>query len=956
MSICTLLPTTRAFHAGILAAVSLAAGFGLCLVNPTAAEQEKRAADEADATHFRDNVLPILTGKCLACHDGYKRKGGLDLSRMASVLKGGDNGTALKPGNAAESLLYKRVEAGQMPEGNPLSAEQIASFKKWIEAGAKYDKEPLLPTGRAGPDWWSLQRIVRPEPPPVKDERWVRTPLDRFILAKLEDKDLKPAAEADKVTLLRRVTFDLTGLPPTPEEVTAFLKDNADDAYEKRVEQLLASPRYGERWGRHWLDVVRFAESYGYETNTLRPNAWPYRDYVIRAFNDDIPYPRFVLEQLAGDTIPGADPLTQAATGFLVGGSHDTVGNATPEGSAQQRMDDLDDMITATASTFLGMTVNCARCHDHKFDPIPQKDYYRLQAVFAGVRHADPGQDREIPTTLTSDQQREADGLRDKIHRLDAKLDEFEPEYKAGTENRRPAVNPRRNVERFQTVEAKVVRFTIAATNNKTEPCIDELEIYAAGEPTSNVALASNGSKATASSCLPNVAIHQIAHLNDGKHGNSWSWISNEPGRGWVQIELPNAMKIDRIVWSRDREEKFSDRVPVGYRIEVEAEPGRWREVASSDDRRPFQSSTQADKGEGLSGKQNGDAAELVKERAALDKKLAALTQPFRIYMPAFSQPGPTYLLKRGDPLQKGLAVTPGGLSAVNPNLSLTADISEKERRLALAKWIAHPDNPLPARVMVNRVFAYHFGQGIVSTPSDFGFNGGRPTHPELLDWLASEFKENGWHLKPLHRVIVLSAAYRQGGRIDPKAQAIDKENTLLWRRAPRRLEAEAVRDSVLAVSSKLDLKMGGPGYEIWEKNTNYVTVFKPKEELGPDEFRRMVYQFKPRSQQDPIFGTFDCPDAALARPKRTTSTTVLQALNLFNSKFTQQQAGFFEQRLQREAGDDAGRQVTRAFQLVFGREPTTKERDGATALVREHGLSALCRALFNANEFLYVD
>ncbi len=943
----TLPPRTR--RAGLLPFLGTVL-FGLGCAGGSA------TADDADAVHFRDKVQPLLTGKCLACHDGYKKKGGLDLSRLASAIKGGDSGPSLKPGNSADSLLYKRIAAGEMPEGNPLAPEQVAAFKRWIDAGAKYDREPLLPSGRAGPDWWSLQKIGRPEPPRIKNDRWVRTPIDRFVLARLEEKGLEPAPEADRRTLLRRVTFDLTGLPPTPAEVEAFTKDTSAAAYEKVVDRLLASPRYGERWGRHWLDVVRFAESYGYETNSLRFNAWPYRDYVIRAFNDDIPYPQFVFEQLAADTGKAPDPVTQAAAGFLVGGAHDIVGNATPEGSAQQRMDDLDDMITATASTFLGMTVNCARCHDHKFDPIPQKDYYRFQAIFAGVRYPDPGQDREFPKAVTPAQQREADAVREELVKVERQRDDFEPEYKAGTENRRPAVNPRRNVERFAATEAKVVRFTVAATNNKIEPCIDELEIYAVGDVAHNVALASAGAKATASSVYPNSPLHQLAHVNDGQYGNGRSWISSEPGRGWVQIELSAAVQIDRVVWGRDREGKFADRLPVEYRIEVEGEPGQWRAVASSSDRQPYQAGAKAEKRAWLSDEKLGEYNEVASRRDRLEKQLAALTQPLRVYLPAFIQPGPTHLLKRGDPMNKGAEVTPGALSVLKPELDVAADAPDKERRLALARWITHPDNPLAARVMVNRVWNYHFGQGIVATPSDFGFNGGRPSHPELLDWLASAYKDNGWHLKPLHRLIVLSAAYRQGGRIDPKAQATDKENTLLWRKVPRRLEAEAVRDSLLAVSGKLDLNMGGPGYEIWEKNTNYVTVFKPKAELGRDEFRRMVYQFKPRSQQDPVFGTFDCPDAALARPRRTTSITVLQALNLFNSRFTLAQADFFAERLRHEAGDDQSAQVKWAFLLAFGRAPTDKERDGGVALVRDHGLAALCRALFNANEFLYVD
>ncbi|HEV3118543.1 MAG TPA: DUF1549 domain-containing protein, partial [Gemmataceae bacterium] len=334
---------------------------------------------DAGLAAFRSDVQTVLTHKCLTCHSPDKKKGKLDLSRRSTALAGGKSGPALIPGKPDDSLLLQRLSAGEMPPENPLSTEQVGAFKKWIEAGALYENEPLVSASkRAGSDWWSLQPIKRPVPPSMRRPEWARTPVDRFILAKLEAYGLEPAPEADRPTLIRRATFDLLGLPPTPEEIQAFLADPDPRAYERLIDRLLASPHYGERWARHWLDVVRFAESHGYEMNTLRPNAWPYRDYLIRAFNRDIPYPQFILEQLAGDTLPGADFLTQSATGFLVGGAHDMVGNATVDGMLQQRMDDLDDMITATGATFLGLTVNCCRCHDHKFDPLSQRDYYSM--------------------------------------------------------------------------------------------------------------------------------------------------------------------------------------------------------------------------------------------------------------------------------------------------------------------------------------------------------------------------------------------------------------------------------------------------------------------------------------------------------------------------------------------------------------------------------------------------
>jgi mono/diheme cytochrome c family protein len=922
---------------------------GLIPMNGRGEEESKPAPDEAAA---RSQVHAVLTGKCLTCHNPDKKKGGLDLSRRSLALTGGDSGSALVPGKAADSLLFQRVAAGEMPPNQPLTAEQIAAFRRWIDQGATYDREPLT-AARAGADWWSLRPVTCPTPPTVHHAAWCRTPIDRFILAKLEASGLRPSAEAERRTLIRRVTFDLTGLPPPPEEIAAFVHDPAPDAYERLVDRLLASPAYGERWGRHWLDVVRFAESHGYETNLLRFNAWPYRDYVIAALNEDKPYPQFILEQLAGDALPGADWLTRTATGFLVGGAHDVVGNATVEGQQQQRMDDLDDVITATAATFLGLTVNCARCHDHKFDPISQKDYYALQAIFAGVQHAE----RVIEPPDAAERHRRAEALRAELATLDRRLDNLEPLARPDAEAPgRPPVNPRRNVERFAPVAARFVRFTVTATNDKLEPCLDELEIYAADEPDANVALASAGGKATASSVLPNSTIHRIEHLIDGRHGNGRSWISDERGRGWAQVELPRLTRIDRIVWGRDRESKFVDRLPVAYRIEVEAEPGQWHVVASSDDRFPYRSGTTSGEPLALSAERRQEYTALRARREKVREEITALAESVKVYAGTFTQPGPTHLLLRGDPMRKGGVVAPAALSAVRPVLQMDPQAPEKERRLALARWIACPDNPLTARVLVNRVWHYHFGRGLVATPSDFGFNGARPTHPDLLDWLAREFIAGDWRLKPLHRLIVLSATYRQGGQPDAKALTVDRDNLLLWRRPPRRLEAEAVRDAILSASGRLDRRMGGPGYNLWEKNTNYVTVFKPREELGPDTFRRMVYQFKPRSQNDPIFGAFDCPDASLARPRRSVSTTALQALNLLNGRFILAQADCFAERLRRECGDDPEQQVRRAFALTLGREPTAVELSAAAALVREHGAAALSRALYNANEFLYVD
>jgi hypothetical protein len=905
------------------------------------------ASRAADAPDFEKQVAPLLRTRCLTCHAGPRPKGDLDLTTARGLLAGGTRGEVVLPGKAADSPMYTRVRDHKMPPREPLSAAEVDILRRWVDAGATWKGAALSAPAktvatRGGTDWWSLQPIRRPKPPGVKATAWVRNPIDGFVISRLEAEGLAPAPEADRRTYARRVTLDLTGLLPSPEEVDAFLADKSPDAYEKLVDRLLASPAYGERWARHWLDVARFAESHGYEMNTLRPNAWPYRDYVIRAFNEDRPFPRFVREQLAGDAVAHGDASTEAATGFLVGGPHDMVGNATAEGKLQQRSDDLFDMVSTTSAAFLGLTVGCARCHDHKFDPVLQRDFYAMEAVFAGVEHG------ERPAAGTHDDNRlQRDSIRGELARLDVEIDGQEPlaDPKA-THPARPGVAARRNVDRFAAVDARFVRLVIAATTDGTEPCIDELEVFGPDAKHVNLAVASGGAKASASSVYPGNPNHKLEHLNDGRYGNSRSWISAEPGKGWVQVELPKPARLDRLVWGRDRERKYADRLARDYVVQVSLDGTAWQTVATSRDRlAPGQ--RLAVGGEAL--------ASLVGRQGELEKRLAELETRPMVYAGTFGTPGTTHRLSRGDPTKPLEAVEPGGVAAIRVPFDLRRNATEPDRRLALADWLCSPDNPLPARVMVNRVWHGHFGQGIVRTPSDFGFNGDRPSHPELLDWLASEYQANGWQLKPLHRLIVLSATYRQASRLDAEAAGRDAGNRLLWRFRPRRLEAEAIRDAMLQVSGALDRRMGGKGYNLWDYS-GYVIVFTPKTELGPNEFRRMIYQFKPRLQQDGTFGAFDCPDATQTAPRRNISTTALQALNLLNDPFVHGQAVRFAKRVHTEAGSDPASQVVRAFRLAFQREPTIDESAAAVKLLQEHGLEVLCRALFNANEFVVAD
>ncbi len=769
------------------------------------------------------------------------------------------------------------------------------------------------------------------------------------MAARLAVDGLARSPEADRATLIRRLYLVMLGMPPLPDEVATFVADPQPGAFERLVDQVLADPRYAERWGRHWLDVVRFAESNGFETNRLRPNAWRFRDYVIAAFADDLPYDQFVREQLAGDALG-----TEVATGFLVGGPVDIVGSPDPVLTAQQRADELDDMVATTGTAFLGLSVGCARCHAHKFDPIAQREYYALTAVFAGVRHGE----RALP--LPPQRAAELATIDARIAELDRRLAPYlvEPAAMTATpagQSLRPPVDHVHNDERFAPVDARFVRFTIVATSG-AEPCLDELEVWASDR---NVALATGGTRATASGTLRGYAIHQLEHVHDGRVGNSNSWISDEVGGGWVQLEFAKPERIDRIVWGRDRDGIVLDRLATQYRIEAAVDADRWQVIASSDDRTPFEGATKvhAVPVYNVAAAPPAEAAQArawLSERHAAQQERAVVAPPPMAYAGTFSQPGPTHRLHRGDPMLPREAVAPGVLALFQP-VALPADAPEQQRRLQLARWITSPEHPLTARVLVNRVWQHQFGTGLVSTPNDFGKNGARPSHPELLDWLASEFVARGSSIKALQRLILTSATWQQASAPRADALRVDAGSRLLWRFPPRRLEAEAIRDSILAVSGALDRRAGGPSFLLHDVDRENVYHYQPKEDFDAAQARRMVYACKVRMEQDAVFGAFDCPDGSLVQPRRSVSTTPLQALNLFNSRFMLQQADALAARLCTEVGADPAAVVRRAWQLAFQRLPEASETIEAAAFVQAEGLPALCRALLNSNEFLFI-
>lgn len=1084
---------------------SLLPAVGLLLAIGAVTAAPSLSADDVDFVH---DVRPILQQNCYSCHGQEKQMSGLRLDVKSEAFKGGDSwGPFVVPGTPDESPLIELVSHddadSRMPPGeNALSAEQIATLTAWVRQGADWPEGADLAELEDRLDHWSFKPVVMPEVPQVSNPDWPHSPIDQFVLSRLEQLGLTPAPPADPVIWLRRVTLDLTGLPPTPQEVDEFLGcvEQGDSAYADVVERLLKSPRYGERWAQHWLDVVRYADTHGFEVNTERPNAWPYRDYVIESMNNDTPYDQFIKEQIVGDAM-GQD----RATGFLVTASVLLPGQIGADEPSKRlaRQDSLDEIVNNVTQTFLGLSVGCARCHDHKFDPITAKDYYSMQAFVAGVEYAD----RELWSPQTEALKEQAVAFRERIAKIDERLSHFVPVARPSHRGDTPVrvTNAHENTESFEPVEAKFVRFTIHDSNlhpslGLIAPCIDEFEIYTDEAEPKNIALASLGTKVTASGSV-NSENHKLEHINDGEYGNSSSWMSSTNGSGWVMFELPQATRIGKVVWSRDRQQQYTDRLATAYTLEagvtqelletlthlgparravqpaintdrvtplkakrlrftvlatnglepcidelevfnseglnvalaslgttvktsgnnitanqheprlindgrygnssswMSNEVGRgwvelefateqelvrivwgrdregqfqdrlateylietaidqdWLRIADSTDRDPWKADAKPATVfhiAGLTVEEARSANALQEERRDLEEKIQASENGPRAFAGTFRTPDDIHLLSRGDPEQPKESVLPAVLSSLG-DVQLSAAASEQQRRQVLADWIASPDSPLTARVMANRIWQWHFGIGFVDTPNDFGRNGSEPSHPALLDWLALELIRGGWSIKHMHREIVLSATYRQSTQHNAAAAAKDADVRMLWRFPSRRLEGEAIRDSILAINGRLNLKMGGRGYDLFNQRGG-LSGFTPVASVSGEGLRRMVYAHKVRRERDAVFGAFDCPDGGQSTARRIESTTPIQALNLFNSTFTIEQADAFAAVLKEAAGSDVSNQVQQAYWLGLNRQPDSEELADAVSVVREFGLESLCRAMFNSNEFLFI-
>ena len=820
---------------------------GLTAAFAATTDNKNAAATKEGLAFYEAQVKPVLKANCLPCHSA-NGSGGLSLTGREAILKGGNSGPAVLLDKPNESLLVRAVhnDGRLMPPSGKMAQANIDILTKWVtmglpmSAGKVSENVPAKtvppPVNAQTMRFWSFQPVKRVAVPKVKNAAWVRNPIDAFVLSKLEAKHFMPAAPASKTALLRRVYYDVIGLPPTPAQVQAFVNDKSPKAYEKVVDKLLASPQYGERWGRHWLDLVRYAESNSFERDNPKPFVWRYRDYVIKSLNEDKPYSEFIREQLAGDEIDKPTHDSLIATGYYRLGLWDD----EPADPEQARYDELDDIVATTGQTFLGLTVNCARCHDHKLDPIPQKDYYSLLSFFQGTtRYGGPRPPEE--------------------------------------NSLRPLVAP--ELVAKHTQEEQTYRQKLDALNTQIK-AIEELAV-----------------------------------------------------KDFSPVEKEEFKQEGR-------------RVPILQK----RVPGL------------------------ISAEQMQQYSDMMKERDTLRKSPPAGLESALCVTEAGPNPVPTHVLMRGNPHNPGDEVQPSFLSVLAPPkpviVAPALHPQSSGRRLALANWIASPANPLTARVMANRVWQFHFGRGIVRTTSNFGFQGSKPTHPQLLDYLAGELVRNGWHLKPLHRLILLSNAYRMSSQSNPHALAKDPENDLLWRFDMRRLDAEEIRDSILAVNGSLNPKQYGPSI--------FPTI--PDEVLAgqsipghnwftstPDEQnRRSVYIHIKRSLAVPLLASFDAADTDFTCPVRFATTQPTQALGMLNSAFVHEQAQRFAAYVTAQAGQDRAKQVRIALRRVLQREPTAKETQRGLSFMQnaqtKHHTSAaealreFCLIALNLDEFLYLD
>jgi mono/diheme cytochrome c family protein len=868
----------------------------------------------APDTVFEQKIQPVLSANCQACHSGKTKTSGFSIANEESVIAGGNkHGRAVIAGNPASSPLIKILKGHltpRMPFGNALPDADIAQIENWITH--------LQPdqSARGNDEWrWAYRKFSKPDPPKVANAAWVANPIDAFVLKKLEDSNLVPAPGASKRSLARRLYFDLVGMPPSPNEMDEFLSDSSANAYEKLVDKLLADPRYGVRWGRHWLDLVRYGETSGLEGDGAIGNAWRYRDWVVDAFNADMPYDRFVIQQIGGGDehsktrnnyapdVQGHIPLA-----FLRLAPWDRSNLVADD----VRQNYLNEITTATSSIFLGLTVGCARCHDHKYDPIPTKDFYRMQAFFQAIKVEDvdvPYKDKEFG------------------ERAAAKVKEYEALIKSGPD--------KKALDEFEK------KLLVEFIEKKTE--------------------AAKGRELTVDDL----------RLELRRKDQTLFTAQEKQKQAELFEDATRTQDVDQRKELEAFEQPMLDRLKAAVKAGKVDNIARYKTLTVEDMQPEFTKATT----KMFSPEDRERHRELSGRIAVMQRRMARLkTKTLSIANVPGPPNGPglplTHVLKSGDYRQPAEVVEPGFPSAITGNSEPAMLEMDRYRqfptrglRLTLAKWIASPENPLTSRVMVNRIWQYHFGRGIVETSSDFGKNGSRPTHPELVDWLASKFIEEKWSVKAMHRLILTSSTYRQSSE-NPVAKdnTKDPDNRLLWRFERRRLEAEQVRDGILWASGRLNLKQGGPsvypplpadlaiaarygseGGDMWEDN-----------ESESDNRRLSIYTFQRRSLPQPMMLAFDAPVFSESCERRSVTTTALQALSMMNGDLVNEEAAHVAERIATTAGSDPRTRITRAFEMLLNRPPKPDElnkfADSGYTLV------SICRVLLNSNEFLYVD
>jgi hypothetical protein len=962
---------------------------------------------------FVTTIAPIFQLHCLSCHGTTDPAGDFSLQNSTSFFDAG----YVEPSDAGGSHLIELIKPidGQatMPrDAEPLTSEDVAAIQKWIDQGAVWPTDFELQLPRVNDfQGWSYQPLIRPKVPTAIDP-WAKSPIDQFIFKKLTEQRLAYSQPADRRTLLRRLTFDLTGLPPSLKEVAAFVADQDPLAYEKQVDRLLASKRYGERWARHWLDVAKYADTCGYDKDKLRPNAWPYRDYVIRSFNDDKPYSQFVQEQIAGDVLfpNSADGIL--GLGFIAAGPWDFIGHVeVPETKTDGKVArnlDRDDMVSGALNTFCSLTVQCARCHNHKFDPITQEHYYSLQSIFAAVDRAERTFDsdplvaekrRKLTTRLAQKialQQQIKNDIESaggpelaKQRTLLAKLkQDATPQYpvefgyhSAITSQPSPS----------QSADQKWVEIELASKCTPTQiilhPCRDDFNGIGAGfgfPLRYKIAVADESGQWK--------TITPIQHQDVANPRLEPIVIQTASDRPILKVRVTATKLAERkndYIFALAELEVIADgkNVALGGTVRsldsVEA-PVRWQKKNLVDGLWPAMTTApieQQIKSEtarlealitnATPSDQQKQQRELLQQVLVLNKQIIELPKPQSVYAattdfspegnfkPTQGKPRDVFVLHRGDVQHPGPPIGPGVIPlAADSEWQFDSTLNESQRRAELAKWLTNREHPLAWRSIVNRIWQYHFGEGIVATPNDFGVMGAKPTHPELLDWLAVEFRDSGQSFKSLHRQIVLSNTYQQSSASHAANAKLDGSNQFLWRANRRRLSAEEIRDSILTVSGAMNLTMGGPGYYLFElEKTEHSPHFEYHKFDPTDQasHRRSIYRFIARSQPNPWMTTLDCADSSQSTAKRNETLTSIQALSLLNNRFNLTMAEEFASRLERENNDLAA-QVEHAVTLVVQRLPMEFEQQELEAYAREHGLANMCRFLLNLSEFVFVD